>query len=99
MACLLLVDDDHKYRSLLRTHLERATHNVFEATSGAEGLDLARNRELDIALLDFNLPGEDGPRVCRQLRRESKTASLPLMMVTARGDEEARIEAFEAGAD
>lgn len=93
---ILIVDDDAEIRSLLRDYLER---NGLRATAVADGRAMRTalaNGHFDMVILDLMLPGEDGLVLCRELRAQS---SLPVIMLTARGEETDRIVGLEMGAD
>ena len=96
---ILIVDDDRKYRKLLRELFERAGHEVFEAGEGASAVGLAQTERPQVILLDFDLPDTRGSAVCRRLKNHPKTSSIPVAIVTGHGDEDTRVEGFEAGAD
>jgi two-component system phosphate regulon response regulator PhoB len=96
---ILIVDDDRKYRRLLREHFERAGHEVFEAGEGWAAIALAETEKPRVILLDFDLPDARGSAVCRRLKAHARTSSIPVAIVTGHGDEDTRIEGFEAGAD
>jgi two-component system OmpR family response regulator len=99
MDNLLIVDDDREIRELLKTYLER---NGYRATTVADGrgmwtaLDQGR---FDLIVLDLMLPGEDGLTLCRNLRAHATFSSLPIIMLTALGEETERIIGLEMGAD
>jgi len=99
MARILIVDDEPNYRVLLRACLERAGHEVLDLARGAEVLELACSRKPDAILLDFDLPDSFGPDVCRSLKANAATSSIPVIMVTGRTGEQDRVDCFEAGAD
>jgi DNA-binding response OmpR family regulator len=99
MAHILSVDDDEKLSKLLRTGLEAIGHRVLVAGSGAEALTLIGTSALDVVLLDFELPDTNGPALCRRIREGTELERARVIMLTARADEESRVEAFEAGAD
>jgi two-component system OmpR family response regulator len=93
---ILIVDDDSEIRSLLRDYLER---NGMRATAVADGRAMREALEggrFDLVILDLMLPGEDGLVLCRELRAQS---NLPVIMLTARGEETDRIVGLEMGAD
>jgi two-component system phosphate regulon response regulator PhoB len=96
---ILIVDADRKYRKLLRDHFERVGHVVIEAGDGRLALGLAEVERPQVILLDLDLPDARGPTVCRRLKDNPKTAAIPIAIVTGHGDEETRVEGFEAGAD
>lgn len=101
MARVLIVEDDADIALSLRHNLERdGGHEVAVAADGAEGLRLAlRPPPPDLVILDLHLPGMDGTEVCRRLRKESPTASVPVIMLTARVSEADRIAGLDLGAD
>ena len=96
---LLIVEDEADIRELISFNLEMSGYQVIKAADGEEGLTLARRHQPDLILLDLMLPGTDGLKVCRQLRTEAATRKTPIMMLTARGEEDDQITGFEAGAD
>lgn len=96
---VLLVDDEENIRMLVRFNLEKAGYEVIEAGDGKQALALARNETPDIAILDLMLPGIDGLEVCRLLKQSPETAALPIIMLTAKGDEIDRVIGLELGAD
>lgn len=96
---VLIVDDDREIRHLLCDYLER---QGLRATAVADGRQMhaALNKgRFDLLILDLMLPGEDGLTLCRNLRAQPATAQLPVLMLTARGDEMDRIVGLEMGAD
>ncbi len=95
MARVLVVDDDPAIREVLVAYLAREGHEVLEADSGEAALHLAAGA--DLVVLDLMLPGLDGWRVAEILR--SRDPELPILMLTARGEEEERVRGFELGAD
>ena len=96
---VLLVDDDAKYRAAVRANLERVGHWVYELGRGLEAISIVRAVQCDIVLLDVNLPDTRGTAVCQCLKADPSTAGKPVIIATARSDEETRVEAFEHGAD
>src|SRR5690606_30231151 len=93
---ILVVEDDPHVSELLRLTLERSGFRVALAADGHRGLALARTAHPALVVLDLALPGMDGWRVCREIRRESQ---VPVLMLAARGDEVERLLGFEAGTD
>jgi two-component system response regulator CpxR len=93
---ILAIDDDREMTDLLRESLAREGLELSTVQSGEEGVEQARNTELALVLLDVNLPGMNGFEVLRRLRRES---DVPVIMLTARGEEVDRIVGLEVGAD
>jgi DNA-binding response OmpR family regulator len=96
---VLLVEDERDIADLVRYHVEKAGMRFIHAVDGGAALRLARDEQPDVALLDLMLPGLDGLEVCRQLRREAATRRLPIIMLTARGEEVDRVVGLELGAD
>ncbi len=98
-ATLLLVEDDPAIAELVAFHFEREGFGVARTADGEEALLLAREKAPDVVLLDWMVPGLSGLEVCRQLRRLPGTANVPIIMLTARGEEEDRVRGLETGAD
>jgi len=93
-----VVDDDRRNRALLREYLYR-TYDVVEAESGPEALELLARRSVDLVLLDVTMPGMSGFDVCREVKRWADGRALPVLLLTALRDQEARNAGLEAGAD
>lgn len=93
---ILIVDDEPAVTDLLAYNFRRAHYQVDIAADGANALRLARQDPPDLILLDLMLPGIDGLDVCRELR---KTSEVPIIMITARGEEMDRVVGLELGAD
>ena len=96
---MLLVEDDESLAELVRWHFEREEFEVRHTPDGEEALLLAREQTPDIVLLDWMIENLSGIEVCRQLRKIETTANVPIIMLTARGEEDDRIRGFEIGAD
>src|SRR4051794_32652641 len=96
---LLLVEDDQALIELLRWHFEREGFEVIQTSDGEEALMLAEERPPDVVILDWMIEGILGIEVCRRLRRKSQTANVPILMLTARGEEADRVRGLETGAD
>src|SRR5690349_14021863 len=96
---LLLVEDDRALAELVSFHFDRAGYAVTRTGDGEEALILAEEVRPDLAILDWMIEGISGIEVCRRLRRREATANLPIIMLTARGEEEDRIRGLETGAD
>jgi two-component system phosphate regulon response regulator PhoB len=96
---LLLVEDDPALAELLAFHFSREGFEVVRTADGEEALLLAAERTPDIAILDWMIEGVSGLEVCRRLRRRQDTANLPIIMLTARGEEADRVRGLETGAD
>lgn len=98
MATILVIEDDPDLQRVLGFNLKRAGHEVILAATGREGIRLAREESPNLILLDQMLPDVQGTEVCRTLQADRKTRHVPIMFVTARGDEIDRVVAFELGA-
>lgn len=96
---LLLVEDDPALAELLKWNFQQANYIVDHTPDGEEALLLAREATPDLVLLDWMIGGTSGIEVCRQLRRMLDTANVPIIMLTARSEEEDRIRGFQTGAD
>jgi two-component system phosphate regulon response regulator PhoB len=96
---MLLVEDDRVLADLLVWHFEREQFAVRHTADGEEALLLAEEFAPDIVLLDWMIEGVSGIEVCRRLRRAAATANLPVIMLTARGEETDRVRGLETGAD
>ncbi|MEW2636312.1 response regulator transcription factor [Streptomyces sp. NPDC048389] len=98
MHSILVVDDDPTVAEVVTGYLERAGFAVDRAADGPQALRLAEGRRPDLVVLDLMLPGMDGLEVCRRLRAD-EARPVPVIMLTARGDEDDRILGLEVGAD
>jgi two-component system, OmpR family, phosphate regulon response regulator PhoB len=96
---ILLVEDEAALVALLRYNLEREGFAVLEAPDGDEALLQAREQKPDLILLDWMLPLVSGIEVCRQLRRHPETRAIPIIMLTARGEEGDKLRGLDSGAD
>lgn len=96
---VLIVDDEEDILELLDYALARNGYKVIKATTGEEALDLARSELPDLIVLDLMLPGVDGLDVCRILKSDPDAGHIPIIMLTARGDEADVITGLELGAD
>lgn len=96
---ILIVEDEADLVTLLRYNLESEGFRVAEAGNGEEALVLVQEERPDLILLDWMLPMLSGIEVCRQLRRRPQTAEVPIIMLTARGEEGDKIRGLECGAD
>jgi DNA-binding response OmpR family regulator len=94
---IMVVDDDADTVSILARHLQREGFVAIEAASGAECIKLAHERPVDVILLDLMMPEMDGFQVCRKLKENPSTAEIPVIMVTARDDLDARAEGMRLG--
>jgi DNA-binding response OmpR family regulator len=96
---VLIVEDEPDIRALLAFHLEREGFQVSRCGTGAEAVRQVRVSPPDLLLLDLMLPEMNGLDVCRRLRQDPATASLPIVMLTAKGEEVDRVLGLELGAD
>lgn len=96
---VLVVEDDPAIQELLRFTLRKSGFSVNLAASAEEGLALLKSALPDVVLIDWMLPKTSGITLARQLRQNLRTADLPIIMVTARGEESDRIEGLDTGAD
>src|SRR5215510_7684285 len=96
---VLIVEDEPDIRDLLTFHLERDGFQVARAGTGTEALRQVRLSPPDLLILDLMLPEMDGLEVCRRLRADAATTTLPIIMLTAKGDEVDRVVGLEIGAD
>ncbi len=96
---LLLVEDDEAIAELIVWHFAKEGYGVRHTIDGEQALLLAQERVPDIVLLDWMVESLSGIEVCRRLRRSNRTANVPIIMLTARGEEEDRIRGLETGAD
>jgi len=96
---LLLVEDDRALADLLMWHFDREGYDIVRTADGEEALLLAQERTPDLVILDWMIEGVTGIEVCRRLRRRASTAHVPIIMLTARGEESDRIRGLETGAD
>lgn len=100
MSRILIIEDDADIALSIKYHMEhKGEFDVIVAPSGEIGLDEATRRVPDLVLLDLNLPGIDGMEVCRALRSRADTATVPVIMLTARVEERDTISGLESGAD
>jgi len=96
---MLLVEDDRALADLLVWHFERQGFEIERTGDGEQALLLAEEEPPDVVILDWMIEGVSGIEVCRRLRRRPATANVPIIMVTARGEESERIRGIETGAD
>ena len=96
---VLLVDDEDQLRRVMKDLLERDGYLVHEARDGVQALDQVDKVAPDIIVLDLNLPGLDGYAVLAQLRSRPTTQGIPVIVLTAKGDEDNEVRVFELGAD
>lgn len=96
---ILLVEDDEDIRQLLTFTFEAAGFDVVTRSDGQEGLNAAMEEKPDVVILDIMLPTMSGLDICKTLKRDSETEDIPVIMLTARGEEVDRIVGLELGAD
>jgi two-component system phosphate regulon response regulator PhoB len=99
MARVLIVEDEQDLQKVLAYNLKRAGHEVLAALRGRDGLQLVRDRNPDFVILDLMLPDLPGTEICKTLKRDPKTKGIPILMLTAKGEEVDRVVGFELGAD
>jgi DNA-binding response OmpR family regulator len=95
----LVIEDEPDIVRLLAHYLEQSGYRVRTETTGPAGLRAAIERVPDVIILDVMLPGLDGHEVCRRLRSDPATAAVPILMLTARGEESDKVRGLEIGAD
>ncbi|MBM3559024.1 MAG: phosphate regulon transcriptional regulatory protein PhoB [Alphaproteobacteria bacterium] len=96
---VLIVEDEPSLVELLSYNLERAGFAVAIARDGEEALLALRERKPDVVLLDWMLPYVSGIEICRRMRRDAETRGVPIIMLTARGEEDDRVRGLDSGAD
>jgi DNA-binding response OmpR family regulator len=96
---VLVVEDSRDIAELIRHYLERAGHTVDALASGRDVMPQVRRTPPDLVVLDLMLPGLDGLQVCQALRQDPVTAAIPIIMLTAKGEESDRVRGLELGAD
>ncbi|HWQ26309.1 MAG TPA: response regulator transcription factor [Chlorobaculum sp.] len=98
-ASILIVEDDRNLAGLLKYNLEKAGYSCKHATSGEDALHELRSHAFNLVLLDIMLPGIDGFEVCRRIRQDVQWSDLPIIMLTAKGEEIDKVLGFELGID
>jgi two-component system phosphate regulon response regulator PhoB len=96
---ILVVEDEEDIRELLKYNLEKEGYQVSGVATGEEALQVVETLLPDLILLDLMLPGIDGLEVCRKLRGEAQTKHVPIIMLTAKGEEADIVTGLELGAD
>ena len=99
MARVLIVDDDPDILRLVSYNIGQAGFEVIAASTGRKALEIAQKQHPDLIILDIMLPDVDGMEVCRTLRQQYPSRRIPIIMLTARGEEIDRVVGFELGAD
>jgi two-component system, OmpR family, alkaline phosphatase synthesis response regulator PhoP len=96
---ILVVDDEEHIQELIKFNLEKNSYKVITADNGKDAFEIAKEQQPDLVLLDLMIPGMDGLEVCKAIRREAAISSMPIIMITARGEELDKILGLELGAD
>lgn len=99
MKTILVIEDEQDLAQLIAYQLESEGYTTLHAGDGVQGLELARRAAPDLVLLDIMLPGMSGIEVCKALRGDETSAGIPILLLTARGEEIDRVVGFEVGAD
>jgi two-component system phosphate regulon response regulator PhoB len=99
MKSILIIEDEKDIVDLVEYHLRQSGFTVIRALDGPSGLEQARKELPSLIILDLMLPGMDGKDICRALKSNPLTQSLPILMLTAKGEEADRVIGFELGAD
>jgi DNA-binding response OmpR family regulator len=99
MSTILIVEDDLDIAALIEHYLEKAGHQVERLTSGTAVMPRLRKDGVDLVILDLMLPGIDGLQICQMMRSDMVTAAIPVIILTARGEESDRVSGLELGAD
>ncbi len=98
-ASILAVDDEEDIQELIKYNLDKEGYGVIPASSGEEAVKLARKESPDLIILDLMLPGMDGLEVCKLLKNDPATKEIPLLMLTAKGEESDIVIGLELGAE
>ena len=98
-ATILVVEDEPAIQELISAALQHAGHRVMRAYSSEEAVPLVNDTLPDVVLLDWMLPGMSGIQFAQRLRSDERTQNLPIIMLTARGEEQDKVAGLEAGAD
>ena len=96
---VLIVEDEREIREMIAFALERAGFRVMEASSAEAAIEQLEGLLPDVVVVDWMLPGSTGIELVRRIRRDAHTAQLPLLMLTARGEETDKLRSFEVGVD
>lgn len=99
MQTVLIIEDEKDLAELIAFNLEREGFQAIVATDGFDGLEQAARTQPDLILLDLMLPGMLGTEVCKNIRKSDRTAGIPVIMLTAKGEEIDKVVGFEVGAD
>jgi two-component system, OmpR family, alkaline phosphatase synthesis response regulator PhoP len=96
---ILVVDDEQDLLDLIEYNLKNEGYQVLKAENGLEGIKIARESSPDLILLDIMMPKMDGLQVCEEIRRDQRIQHIPIIFLTARGDERTEVEGLDRGAD
>src|SRR3989339_1893627 len=96
---ILVVDDEEDVLELVRYNLDKNGYGIYTATTGEDALAKARAKLPDLIILDLMLPGIDGLDICKKIKTDTRTQNIPVIMLTAKGDETDIITGLELGAD
>ncbi|MBL4750698.1 MAG: response regulator [Amylibacter sp.] len=96
---VLIVEDEPSQLELLSYNLDVEGYDVYKAETGEEGLLILQEVEIDLVLLDWMLPQTSGLEICRQIKRDKTTRSIPVIMLTARGEEDDKVRGLDTGAN
>ena len=96
---ILVVEDEPAIQELIAVNLEHAGHHVIRARDAEDALGIVKNALPDLLLIDWMLPGMSGIALCRQLRQDERTRGIPIILLTARSEEQDKVMGLEAGAD
>jgi two-component system phosphate regulon response regulator PhoB len=99
MKTILIIEDENDLAELVAFNLEKEGYRPLIAPDGPSGLEAARHNSPDLILLDLMLPGMSGMEICKVLKSNDKTVRIPVIMLTAKGEEIDRVVGFEVGAD
>ena len=99
MKRILIIEDDKHISKLMRYNLEKAGYDCETTITGEDALDILDKQAIDLIILDIMLPKMDGLETCKQIKQDKKLSSIPIIMLTAKGEEVDRIVGFELGAD
>jgi len=98
-ARILIVEDEPAQRTILSYNLSREGYQIVEAADGDEAILLVQENEFDLILLDWMLPEVSGIEICRRLKRGQKTKDIPIIMLSARGEDADKVRGLDTGAD
>lgn len=96
---VLIVEDESAIREMLLFALQQADFDIFEAENAEEAMDALSKETIDIILLDWMMPGISGIELCRRLKKDNKYKMIPIIMLTAKAEEDDKIKGLDAGAD